>query len=444
LFLIFNTTIGINYENANFTYCRRFTFVHKFGPGRRPPPHSSLIEGSYTVIFKGPTGKEKPFIDKADLSKKDVKGYVAVAPFGEHSTGQRKEDVEKALGLKGKVNRIYDTMNAVHIFMDAKEAYRLSQDKRVKLVEQNHKMTVATTQNSPGWGLDRLDQPTTALNNQYNYTNTGAGRTIYILDTGLDLTQPNVVAEFGGRAANFYDFNVGGTGADCNGHGSMVASVAGGNTYGTAKGATLQIVKITDNCSGNSNTGDWSASFNWLATNAPHGTIVNLSSALSDSTCNPVFEQGLEDAIANAHDAGIIVVIAAGNDICNTADFSTTSLPHAFVVGATDDTRLALGQDAKAWFSSFGWNVSAFAPGQNVDGINQFGNFVSGSGTSFSAPYIAGIFAVACQAVGAYCNTTPTADMYTALRNTGMLGTVTNSDGTPLTGATSRFISQQW
>jgi len=65
-------------------------------------------------------------------------------------------------------------------------------------------------------------------------------------------------------------------------------------------------------------------------------------------------------------------------------------------------------------------------------------------GTSFSAPYVAGIFAVVCEAVGTFCNTTPTANLYQALRDTGTLGTVTNTNGTPLTGATSRFISQQW
>ncbi|MCC7135320.1 MAG: S8 family serine peptidase [Nitrosomonas sp.] len=67
------------------------------------------------------------------------------------------------------------------------------------------------------------------------------------------------------------------------------------------------------------------------------------------------------------------------------------------------------------------------------------------NGTSFSAPYIAGVFAVACQAAGTLYNTAGTAaSLYTALRNTGTIGTVTNTNGTPLTGATSRFIRQQW
>ncbi|WP_295628600.1 hypothetical protein [uncultured Nitrosomonas sp.] len=77
--------------------------------------------------------------------------------------------------------------------------------------------------------------------------------------------------------------------------------------------------------------------------------------------------------------------------------------------------------------------------------FNYNGVSVTNSGTSFSAPYISGIFAIACQAAGTLCNTAPTAaSLYTALRNTETIGTVTNTNGTPLTGATSRFISQQW
>jgi hypothetical protein len=77
--------------------------------------------------------------------------------------------------------------------------------------------------------------------------------------------------------------------------------------------------------------------------------------------------------------------------------------------------------------------------------INQNGTPVLANGTSFSAPYIAGVFAIACQAAGQACNTATTAaSLYQALRNEGTLNTVTNTNGTPLTGATSRFIPQKW
>jgi hypothetical protein len=74
-----------------------------------------------------------------------------------------------------------------------------------------------------------------------------------------------------------------------------------------------------------------------------------------------------------------------------------------FVVGATNNQLIFSGKDAKASFSRTGWNISAFAPGQSVTLLNYNGTSVPNNGTSFSAPYIAGIFAVACQAAGTLC-----------------------------------------
>jgi hypothetical protein len=168
-----------------------------------------------------------------------------------------------------------------------------------------------------------------------------------------------------------------------------------------------------------------------------------MSLGYSSATCTPRINTLIEDAIRKVHAAGMIVVTSAGNDGCDTANYSTTRLPEAFVVGATNNTLLNSGSDAKASFSRTGSNISAFAPGENVNVINEDGVATQNTGTSFSAPYIAGIFATACQAAAPFCSSGNTNDIYTALRNTGRLGSVTNTDGSPLTGATSRFIWKQ-
>lgn len=221
----------------------------------------------------------------------------------------------------------------------------------------------------------------------------------------------------------------------------------GGATHGVAKGATLIVAKITSGCTGNSDTATWALAFNWLAANAPRGTIVNLSSGLSyglNQCTYTAYVQAVEDAIVAAFNAGIIVVVAAGNDNCNTINFTPTRIPQAFVVGATDTSRLANGRDAKASFSRTGTNISTFAPGQTVPLLNFDGAPITNSGTSFSAPYLAGMFAVGCQFYFPYCQDplNSTGTIYEALRSVGTIGTVVNPDGTPLTGATSRFISR--
>ncbi len=331
--------------------------------------------------------------------------------------------------------------------MSAKEAHRLLNDDRVLSVEPSMEGSWTATQNNPGWALDRFDEISPLLDNTYNYTLNGAGRTIYILDSGLTLTNAAVAAEFGGRASVLWDWN-GGNGADVIGHGTMVASAAAGSTKGVAKGATVVIGKIANNATNAPSIDAIIIALDWLAANAARGSIVNLSVGLQTNpiNCNtPLTHVAWENAIKNAHNAGIIVVVAAGNDGCNTANYSPTRIPEAFVVGATNNLLISSGKDAKASFSRTGFNISTFAPGQTVNLINQSGTPISVNGTSFSAPYIAGVFAIACQAAGTLCNTAPTAaSLYTALRNTGTIGTVTNTNGTALIGATSRFIRQQW
>ena len=153
----------------------------------------------------------------------------------------------------------------------------------------------------------------------------------------------------------------------------------------------------------------------------------------------------MDTAIQAAFNAGVIVVISAGNDSCNTANYSLTRIPEAFVVGATDASRLNLGLDARATFSRIGANISVFAPGTAVLLLNFNGTPITANGTSFSAPYMAGMFAVGCQAAGTLCATATNAGVaYTALRNIGLLNTVVDSNGQPLPApSTPRFISRQ-
>lgn len=380
-----------------------------------PSTETKIIEGIYIVTFKERSDFEHPVIAFPDYSRK---GKV---PFGELTSGQNKEEVVGALNLKGKIIAILEVNNGIVIETSAEEAHRLQYDERVLRVDPGLWGTWTATQSNPGWALDRLDEATPLLGN--TYTSSGAGRTIYILDSGLTLSNPAVAAEFGGRASVLWDWN-GGNGADFIGHGTMVASAAAGNIKGVAKGATVVIGKISDNVTNAPSIPAIIIALDWLTANAPRGSIINLSVGFQTNPINcsvPLIDTSWENSIKSAYNAGLIVVVAAGNDGCNTANYSPTRIPEAFVVGATNNLRIAsYGQDAKANFSRTGWNISTFAPGQAVSLINQNGTPVTANGTSFSAPYIAGMFAIACQAAGTLCDTAPTAaSLYQALKIPG-------------------------
>ena len=97
---------------------------------------SVVIEGSYIVTFKEGAGLVQPPNNEANRGTR-------IVPFGEHSTGQSKNELAAALGTTGVVNKIFETINAVHMLMDAKEADRLSRDVRVLSVTQNFLLTTA-------------------------------------------------------------------------------------------------------------------------------------------------------------------------------------------------------------------------------------------------------------------------------------------------------------
>ena len=427
-------------------------------------PESMVVKNSYIVSFKSPNSAAMagryatPFILPArtpisSLPKQENRtGIYAPVPFGEHSSGQSKKELAKELGIQGEVVSIFDNINAIHIRASKKEASRLSRDERVLRVEQDRKTITSTSQFNSGWGLDRMDDSSTfpALNNTYNYAATGMGRDVYVLDTGLNLNNPTVAAEFDHWRADIVWDVSGGNAEDCAGHGTQVSSIIAGNTYGVAKGARIHMAKISYGCSDAADLSASIAAMNWIATNTVRGTIAIWSHELKHPTgsCAGAISADFENAIKATHNNGIIVVVAAGNNNCDTANFSPTRIPEAFVVGATSNAGLP-GVDRKMSPSRTGWNIATFAPGQNVPAMNMNGSANTVTGTSFSAAYIAGTFALACQAAAPYCDnaaTNPNAGvLYNALKTYGgTLGTVTHSNGTPLTGATSRFISQRW
>lgn len=120
------------------------------------------------------------------------------------------------------------------------------------------------------WGLDRLDTlPGFPEDGQYEYPATGAGVHVFLIDFGLhekpssfdpdweDPADPGNVAEFGGRVLDGLDQsyhsglpgNQKGT-DDCssNSHGTRVASVVGGETYGVAKDVWLHPMRMMHGC----------------------------------------------------------------------------------------------------------------------------------------------------------------------------------------------------
>ncbi len=264
--------------------------------------------------------------------------------------------------------------------MSANAAARLRRNSMVEFVEQDQVVNAVATQTGATWGLDRIDQRGLPLSSTYDYTSTGAGVTVYIIDTGIEIAH----GDFGGRASVLSDHvGDGRNGIDCNGHGTHVAGTAGGGVWGVAKAVTLKAVRVL-NCSGSGSNAGVIAGID--AVTADHGAG---QPAVANMSLGGSFSQAVNNAVTNSINDGVTYALAAGNgdflgrplDACNSSPAST---PNAITVGATTNA------DREASFSNYGTCVDILAPGVSITSAWLTNGTNTISGTSMAAPHVAG------------------------------------------------------
>lgn len=239
----------------------------------------------------------------------------------------------------------------------------------------------------------------------------GSGVTVAVVDTGIDLSHPDLA---GNIVANKSCIVGKKNGNDDNGHGSHVAGTIAGidnaiGVVGVAPQAKLAAVKVL-NAQG---SGSWSSiicGLDWVAANAAtYGiTVANMSlggSGSSDNDCGNTNGDALHQAICRLRDAGVTIVVAAGNESTNAA----TKVPAAYddavitVSALADSDGLSGGagsatsygaDDTFASFSNYGSPVDIGAPGVSIRSTWKGGSYNTISGTSMASPHVAGAAAL--------------------------------------------------
>jgi len=305
----------------------------------------------------------------------------AAGPRGEFSFAQQASDVlVSAYG--GRIKQVFKhALNGYSAEMTEAEAVALSEDPRVDFVEEDGIMRASATQTGATWGLDRIDQRDPPLNGTYIYNWTGSGVRAYIIDTGIRTSH----TQFGGRASAVFDA-FGGSGQDCNGHGTHVAGTVGGSTYGVAKSALLRAVRVLD-CNGSGSNSGVIAGVDWVTANHIKPAVANMSLGGSASTA-------LDNAITNSINSGVTYAVAAGNENQNACNVSPARAAAAITVGSTTST------DARSSFSNYGTCVDIFAPGSSITSAWSTSDTATNtiSGTSMASPHVAGAAALYKQA----------------------------------------------
>jgi subtilisin family serine protease len=470
-------------------------------PQHKPPDKSQSIPSSklvgfdsperipnrYMVVYKDDTELLEP------LSAFDATQY-RVTPDILPNTPEQISALTLALAnhyafnVEGKLGHIFSTKNGLRGFSvynvaegDLKD---LAQDPRIKFIEpviRTHAISTMNIQNAGApnclgddcapWDLDRIDQ-LSGIDGKYHYVSTGAGVTIWIMDSGISVTH----TDFQGRAGNSIIqtieppdngactgvppgiINIDNCGfqsqnllaaLDPYGHGTAVASAAAGHVYGVAKAASLVGIQVLSS-QGQGNSEITAAAIDYVITYKGSGpNVMNVSFTAYGGSATI-------DAAANrALVAGITVVAGAGDRYVDACNNSPGDVPGVITVGGTGFANppadSSFWHDAPDSASAYGSCVDILAPAVNVWAADN-GNLYhvvgdpcsvpSGSttgvctftGTSLSAPLVSGIAAL-------YLQAHPTANPST-VRSELVFSAVSNIaiPGLP-TGTTNLFAS---
>jgi subtilisin family serine protease len=248
----------------------------------------------------------------------------------------------------------------------------------------------------------------------------GAGVVVASLDSGVDMSHPDLAANYHGGTSSWFDpYGQHPTPTDLTGHGTatMGVMVGGGNsgtTVGVAPGATWMSAKIFDDA-GNATTSAIHQALQWVLdpdgdpATADAPVVLNNSWSYGTPGCNLEFQLDLQALRA----AGILPVFAAGNYGSGAStSVSPANYPEALSVGAID-SRNRIWSGSSRGPSACGEPSTTYpdvvAPGVNIWSTDRSGLYSYWTGTSLSAPAVAGAIALLSSSTSATASATEAA-----------------------------------
>jgi subtilisin family serine protease len=231
-----------------------------------------------------------------------------------------------------------------------------------------------------------------------------------VVDTGIDQFHEdlNVVGgydcTFGGPADDW--------GTDRQGHGTHVAGTIGAldndrGVIGVAPGIPVAAYKVFGDDGGASYAGVLCGVARAMGDGAD---VINMSLGGGNERSECGSWDSMHNAVCNATDAGIAVVVAAGNDSLDAVLKSPANYPEAITVSALatfgpeqsgqNPPPVGCGDypqidNELAWFSNTGVMVDVIAPGVCVQSTYPNNTYAVASGTSMATPHAAGVIAAA-------------------------------------------------
>jgi serine protease AprX len=343
----------------------------------RPESTEKIGDSLTTEISKSPTEKIRVIIKMTPISKQEAINNV----------------VKNIESKSGEIKYTYSLISAIAAEIPANKIEKIASLPEVEKIYLDQKVFAA------------LNESREIINAEeaWDLGYDGSGIKVAVIDTGIDKKHPDLF----GKVIAEKDFSDDRTTEDLYGHGTHCAgiiagsgSASGGKYAGVAPGASLINAKVL-NRYGYGYTSDVIAGIEW---SVDEGADV-ISMSLGGWAWPLDGRDPCSEAVNAAVDEGVVVAVSAGNSGPYGMMVGSPGLAEkAITVGATTK------KDSIVYFSSRGptWDnrikPEVSAPGVEITSARSTTSHLPGekyttemSGTSMSAPHVAGLAVILCQ-----------------------------------------------
>jgi serine protease AprX len=320
----------------------------------------------------------------------------------------------------GTARKVFASISGAAVDISGKDLLKLARHPHVLAITPDQPVKTADYQNAQMWpesaDVAPLWPAADPLTGAF-LTNGPATPAVALVDSGIDTSK---TGDFGSRvvaSVNLCSICTDGSTNDLEGHGTMVAGILAGQNPlypGTAPTAPIINVRTAD-ANGESLTSDVIAAADWILAHKAQYNIKVANFSMAGATPTSFRFDPLDQAVERLWFNGITVVAAAGNFGTGTGPVDMSMAPgndpFVITVGALDQQQTSdPSDDSVPWWSAYGYTADGFskpdlaAPGRYMIAPVPMGTTIPNtvptrvvapgyiwmSGTSFSAPIVAG------------------------------------------------------
>jgi len=294
------------------------------------------------------------------------------------------------------ISQEYTMFNSVKVNANIDEITKVIDEQDIQYIELDQ--DISALEDTIPYGISKVNAPSI-----WNSTK-GDNVKVAVLDSGI--SSHNDLSIAGGYSAISEDYT------DNYGHGTAVAGVISAllndeGLVGVAPSSDIYAVKIMETSTGD--LSDAIAGLEWAIDNDMN--IISMSFGFD------FYSQIFKEAVQEAYSSDVLLIAAAGND--GEAVLYPAAYTDVIAVGSVDSL------NERASFSSYGYELELVAPGVDIESTSLNNGYSTYSGTSMSAPHVAGVAAL----IKSYDNSLVNTEIRAKLRDDALdLGEIGKDD----------------